>query len=62
MDAGADDHLDVDVRVSRLATVGTVVANYVAPCGHDADFVEVLRCWAQVFTPRGLDSDGSPGR
>jgi hypothetical protein len=60
MDPGDDDHLDMDVRISGLATVSKAVANYVKLCGDNADFVEVLRCWARVFTPKGLDPDGNP--
>jgi hypothetical protein len=60
MDPGDDDHLDMDVRISGLATVTKAVANYVKLCGDNADFVEVLRCWARVFTPKGLDPDGNP--
>jgi hypothetical protein len=59
MDPSDDDCLDMDVRISGLATVSKAVCNYVTLCGDDADFVEVLRCWAQVFTPKGLDPDGN---
>lgn len=60
MDPGDDDYLDMDVRISGLATVSKAVANYVKLCGDNSDFVEVLRCWARVFTPKGLDPDGNP--
>jgi hypothetical protein len=60
MDRGDADHLDMDVRISGLATVSKAVSNYVHLCGDDADFVEVLRCWAREFTPKGLDLHGNP--
>jgi hypothetical protein len=59
MDPGDDDCLEMDVRISGLATVSKAVSNYVMLCGDTADFVEVLRCWARVFTPKGLDQDGN---
>jgi hypothetical protein len=59
MDRDDDDYLEMDVRISGLATVSKAVCNYVKLCGDDVDFVEVLRCWARVFTPKGLDQDGN---
>ena len=60
LNPGDDDYLEMDVRISGLATVSKAVSNYVMLCGDRADFVEVLRCWARVFTPKGLDPDGNP--
>jgi hypothetical protein len=60
MNPGDDEYLEMDVRISGLATVSKAVSNYVKLCGYDAEFVEVLRYWAAVFMPRGLDPDGNP--
>lgn len=59
MDREDDDYLEMDVRISGLATVGKSVSNYVKFRGDDVDFVEVFKCWARAFTPKGLDQDGN---
>ena len=57
MDPGDDDYLEMDVRIGGLATVSKAVSNY-ACCAGTAR--TSLRCWARVFTPKGLDSEGNP--
>jgi hypothetical protein len=59
MDLGDDDHMEMDIRVSALAAVAKAVANYVRLSGDEADFVQAFRLWAQIFTPKGLDNDGT---
>jgi hypothetical protein len=60
MDSGDDEYVEMDLFVSSMATVAKAVANYVALCGDDVDFVHAFKLWAQVHTPRGLDQDGVP--
>lgn len=62
MDPDDDDFVEMDVRVSAMATVGKAVANYAQLCGKDADVVKAFRYWAAVFTPKGLDQEGNPVR
>jgi hypothetical protein len=57
MDPDDRDYLEMNVRVSAMATVSKAVANYVSLCGHGADFVEAFKLWARIFTPKGLDAD-----
>lgn len=60
MDPGDGEYVEMDVKVSALATVAKAVANYVRLAGDKAEFVQVFKLWAQIFTPRGLDSEGEP--
>ncbi len=62
MDPGDSEYVEMDVKVSALATVAKAVANYVRLAGDKEGFIEVFRMWAQLFTPKGLDSDGQPIR
>jgi hypothetical protein len=59
MDAGDDDYIEMDVKVSALATVAKAVANYVALCDDSASFVQAFKLWAQMFVPNGVDQDGN---
>lgn len=60
LDSGEDEYVEIDLFVSSLATVAKAVANYVALCGDDAEFVKAFKLWAQFNTPKGLDEDGVP--
>jgi hypothetical protein len=64
MDPDDKYYIDMDVRVSALATVSKALANYyslVGPAVADrTDFTEAFRLWARIFTPRGLNEDGTP--
>ncbi|HTW39041.1 MAG TPA: hypothetical protein VMD49_10775 [Steroidobacteraceae bacterium] len=64
LDPGEDEYLEMDVRVSALATVGKALANYYALVGAETadatDFMTLFKLWAQAFTPKGLDLDGNP--
>jgi hypothetical protein len=60
MDPGDDDWIEMDIRISALATIAKAVANYVRLMGDEADFVQAFKLWAQIFTPKGLDPDGNP--
>lgn len=60
MDPGDSEYVEMDVKVSALATVAKAVANYVSLAGDKADFVQAFKLWAQIFTPKGLDSEGRP--
>jgi hypothetical protein len=60
MDPGDDGYIEMDVRVSALATVAKAVANYVSLTGDEPDFVQAFKLWARIFVPKGLDEDGHP--
>jgi hypothetical protein len=65
MDPGDDDHLEMDVFVSSLATVAKAVANYVMLIGdsaHEEKFVKVFKVWTTIHAPKGFDEDGDPIR
>ena len=40
MDPGDDDYLEIDVRISGLATVSKAVSNYVMLCGDKAEPIQ----------------------
>jgi hypothetical protein len=60
MDSTDADSIELNVRICAAATVAKAVANYVSLVSDEADFVQVFKHWAAVFTPKGLDENGDP--